>query len=57
MQTKWNIVRKKKTTKDDEYIEITFKDYRGEWTVKIDNPRHLIEDLDKEVNCFEINAR
>jgi len=50
MKTQWIIENIKKTTKEEEYTKITFKDYRGEHIVKIDNPRHLIEDLDKAVN-------
>jgi len=50
MKTTWKIRNVKKTTKDDEYTEIIFKDYRGEWTVKLDNSRHLVQDLDKFAN-------
>jgi hypothetical protein len=39
MKTTWRIKNVKKTTKDEEFTEITFKDYRGEWTVKLDEPR------------------
>ena len=54
MKTTWSIKNIKKTTKDEEYTEITFKDYRGEWTVKLDDPRHLVQDLDKFANYKEI---
>lgn len=50
MKTSWVAKNVKKTTSEDEYTKITFKDYRGEWTVKIDNIRHLVEDLDKLAN-------
>ena len=50
MKTTWKIRNVKKTTKDEEYTEITFKDYRGSYTVKIDHPRHLTGDLDKVAN-------
>ena len=55
MKTTWNIDTVKKTTKDDEYHVIKFKDYRGEHTIKIDNARELIEDLDKKVNYKELS--
>jgi hypothetical protein len=32
------------------FTKITFKDYRGECTVKLDEPRHLVQDLDKFAN-------
>jgi hypothetical protein len=50
MKTTWKIKNVKKTNSDDEYTEITFKDYRGEWTVKLDTPRGFLEDLDKYAN-------
>ena len=50
MKTSWTIETVKKTKKDEEYTKITFKDYRGEYTVKIDMPRHLIHDLDTFAN-------
>ena len=50
MKTTWTIKTVKKTAKDEEYHSITFKDYRGEHTIKLDNGRQLVEDLDKEVN-------
>lgn len=50
MKTTWNIKNVKKTTKDDEYTELTLKDYRGVFVFKIDNGRHLLEDLDKVIN-------
>ena len=53
MKTTWDIKNIKKTTKDEEYTEITFRDYRGSWTIKIDEPRHLVEDLDKVANYKE----
>lgn len=53
MRTVWNIETVKKTNRDDEYHVITFKDYRGEHTLKIDNLRELVEDLDKAVNYKE----
>ena len=53
MKTTWDIKTKKKTNTDEETHEITFKDYRGEHTVKIENGRQLVEDLDKAVNWTE----
>lgn len=53
MKTTWKIKTIKKNGGDDEYHTITFKDYRGEHTIKIDNARELIEDLDKQVNYCE----
>jgi hypothetical protein len=53
MKTTWNIKTIVKTHSDDEYHEIRFKDYRGEHTIKIDNLRQLIEDLDKKANYKE----
>lgn len=55
MRTTWTIENKEKTTKDEEYAEITFKDYRGEWTIKLDNSdaRYFLEDLDRKVNYAE----
>ena len=50
MNTTWKIKNVKKTTNDDEYTVITFKDYRGEHIIKLDNPRHFLEDLDKFAN-------
>ena len=50
MKTTHKVETIKKTNKDDEYTKITFKDYRGEYVVKLDQPRQLLEDLDKEVN-------
>lgn len=50
MRTTWKIENIKKTTKDEEYTKITFKYYRGEWTVKLDSPRHFVQDLDKFAN-------
>lgn len=53
MKTTWNIETRNKTKHDEEYHVITFRDYRGEHTIKIDNLRHLIEDLDKQANYKE----
>jgi len=53
MKTTWKIETKHKTKMDEEYHVITFKDYRGEHVIKIDNARHLIEDLDKHANYKE----
>ena len=53
MKTTWKIQTLKKTKTEEEYHIITFKDYRGEYTFKIDNARQLIEDLDKKVNYCE----
>tara|TARA_R110000850_G_scaffold244858_1_gene369699 strand:+ start:310 stop:465 length:156 start_codon:yes stop_codon:yes gene_type:complete len=50
MKTTWKIDKVKKTTKEEDYVKIVFKDYRGEYTVKLDNPRQLLEELDKEAN-------
>jgi len=50
MKTTWKINNIRKTTSEDELTKITFKDYRGEWTIKLDNPRHLVQDLDKFAN-------
>ena len=50
IQTSWEIKNVKKSNSEDEFTEITFKDYRGEWTVKLENPRHLVQDLDKFAN-------
>lgn len=50
MKTTWIIENVKKTTKDEEYTKVTFKDYRGEYVVKIDNIRHLVQDADKFAN-------
>jgi len=50
MKTTWKIENVKKSNNFEEYTQITFKDYRGEWTIKLDEPRHLIEDLDKFAN-------
>jgi hypothetical protein len=50
MKTTWKIETIKKTTSEDEYTQITFKDYRGQHIIKLDNPRHFIEDLDKFAN-------
>lgn len=50
MKTSWTIENVKKTTSEDEYTRITFKDYRGKHTIKLDNPRHLVMDLDKFAN-------
>ena len=54
MKTTWNIKTVKKHDKEEERHEITFNDYRGEHTVKIDNARQLLEDLDKAVNYCEL---
>ena len=53
MKTTWKIETVQKTNKDEEYTKITFKDYRGEYVVKLDVPRHLLEDLDKKANYCE----
>jgi hypothetical protein len=50
MKTTWKIRNVKKTTKDEEYTELTLKDYRGTFVFKIDEPRYLTEDLDKVAN-------
>lgn len=50
MKTTWTIDKVKKTTSEEDYVKITFKDYRGEYTVKLDNSRQFIEELDKEAN-------
>jgi hypothetical protein len=50
MKTTWKIENIKKTTSEDEYTRIEFKDYRGSHIVKLDNPRHLVQDLDKFAN-------
>lgn len=55
IKTTWNIKNVRKSNSEDEYTEITFKDYRGTWTVKIENPRHLVQDLDKFANYKSIN--
>ena len=54
MKTTWTIKNVKKTKKDDEFTEIIFRDYRGEYTIKLDAPRHLVEDLDKLANYKEL---
>ena len=53
MKTTWKIENIKKSNNFEEYTQVTFKDYRGEWTVKLDEPRHLVEDLDKFANYKE----
>ena len=53
MRTTWKIRTVQKTHSDEEYHVITFKDYRGEHTIKIDNARQLLEDLDKQTNYKE----
>lgn len=50
IKTTWKIENKTKTNSEDEFTNVTFKDYRGEWTVKLENPRHLVQDLDKFAN-------
>ena len=52
MKTTFKAVRKIKTTKEDGYLELTIKDYRGETTYKIDegDDRLLIELLDTNAN-------
>jgi hypothetical protein len=50
MKTTWEIKTVQKVNKDEEYTVITFKDYRGSHTIKIDEPRHLVGDLDKAAN-------
>ena len=50
IKTTWKIKNIKKSNSEDEYTEIEFTDYRGKWTVKLDTPRHLVEDLDKFAN-------
>ena len=56
MKTGWKLENHKKTTKDEEVLHITFKDYRGEYTVRIPTQqvRQLIEDLDKKANYHEV---
>lgn len=56
MKTTWTIKTVRKTSNDEEYHTITFKDYRGEHTIKIDNARQLLEDLDKEANYKSVNS-
>lgn len=56
MKTTWKIQTIKKTNTEEEYHKITFKDYRGEHTIKLDNGRELLEDLDKAVNYKSINS-
>lgn len=55
MKTKWHIRNYQKTTEEVEMTEITFKDYRGEYKIKMPTQqiRHLIEDLDKIANYNE----
>ena len=53
MKTTWKVRNVKKTTKDEEYMELIIKDYRGEMTYKIDYPRHLAGDIDKVANYKE----
>lgn len=50
MRTTWTIEKIKKTNSDEDYTVVTFKDYRGTHVVKLDNPRHFLEDLDKKTN-------
>ncbi len=50
MKTTWTIKKVKKTNSDEDYTVVTFKDYLGEKVVKLDNPRHFLEDLDKSTN-------
>jgi hypothetical protein len=50
MRTTWKIEKVKKTNSDEDYTVVTFKDYLGTKTVKLDNPRHFLEDLDKTTN-------
>lgn len=50
MKTTWKIKKVTKTASEEDYVQITFKDYRGEHTIKLDNPRHFLEQLDKESN-------
>ncbi len=50
MKTTWKIKKVQKTNSDEDYTIVTFKDYRGEHTVKLDNPRHFLQDLDKSTN-------
>lgn len=55
MKTTWNIENYKKTVKDEEMTNITFKDYRGEYVINLPTSelRHLLEDLDKKANYAE----
>jgi hypothetical protein len=56
MKTTWSIRNYKKTNKEDEMTEITFKDYRGEYKIKMPTQqiRHLIESLDDVANYHEV---
>lgn len=58
IETTWKIRNVQNTNSDAEFTEITFKDYRGEWTVKLESSQHLVQDLDKFANikgCEEIH--
>lgn len=56
MKTTWTTRNYQKTTQEVEMTEITFKDYRGEYRIKMPTQqvRHLIEDLDKVANYHEV---
>ena len=56
IKTTWKIQNIQKSNSEDEFTEITFKDYRGEWTIKLENPRHLVQDLDKFANIKELES-
>ena len=57
MKTTWTTRNYKKTTQEVEMTEITFKDYRGEYKIKMPTQqvRHLIEDLDNVANYHEVS--
>jgi len=52
MKTSFKSHWKTKTTKEDGYLEIQFKDYRGEHIVKIneEDARLFVQDIDNTVN-------
>ena len=56
MKTSISIKTTKKTDIDEEIHHVTFKDYRGDYTIKIDNgtARQFIESLDTAVNYCEL---
>jgi hypothetical protein len=56
MKTTYKVRNYKKTNKEDEMTEITFKDYRGEYVIKMPTQqvRHLIEVLDNVANYHEV---
>jgi hypothetical protein len=57
MKTTFKIRNYKKTNKEDEMTEITFKDYRGDYIIKMPTQqiRHLIEELDNFANYYSVS--